>query len=161
MDKRKRDAVAARLERIRLNHDGVLTPDDVVKDARRDSSPLHDQFEWDDTVAAGKYRIEQARELIRTVTFTVTTTTDVIQVPYYIRDTSRDAKEQGYTAVNEIKTKSEVAYDALRYEFSRAIAVLERANNIADAIGLGDELKQLVVRVRVIRDSFAQVAAKT
>jgi len=161
MDKRKRDAVAARLEKIRLNHDGVLTPDDVVKDARRDSSPLHDQFEWDDTVAAGKYRIEQARELIRTVVFTVTTTTDIIQTPYYIRNTSLDAKEQGYMAVKEIQTKSEVAYEALRYEFSRAIAVLERANNIADAIGLGDEIKQLVVRVRVIRESFAQNAAKT
>ncbi len=42
-----------------------LTPGIVVEEARPVDHPLHNNFEWDDTVAGHKYRLEQARELIR------------------------------------------------------------------------------------------------
>lgn len=53
----------------RLNHltkkkGGKLQPIDIIKDAINKSSPLHDYFEWDDSEASKKYRIQQARELI-------------------------------------------------------------------------------------------------
>lgn len=44
---------------------GILHPADVVEAARPPESPLHGEFEWDDSVAAEKWRIEQAREMIR------------------------------------------------------------------------------------------------
>ena len=44
-----------------------VTARDVLTAARPKSSPLHDLFEWDDSVAAEKYRFEQARHLIRSV----------------------------------------------------------------------------------------------
>lgn len=44
-----------------------LTPQAVVEDARRPTSPIHDLFDWDDSTAAKKYRIWQARHLIGTV----------------------------------------------------------------------------------------------
>jgi len=43
---------------------GVVTPHDVVNDARSEDSPYHDRFEWDDAKAGDKYRIIQARHLI-------------------------------------------------------------------------------------------------
>lgn len=46
---------------------GMLTPEDVLQRARVRSSALHSYFEWDDTEAARKYRLEQARGVIRTV----------------------------------------------------------------------------------------------
>lgn len=49
---------------------GVLTPEAVVREATKKSSPLHGWFEWDDTAAARQYRLEQARDLIRSVTVT-------------------------------------------------------------------------------------------
>jgi len=54
--------VLARLDR--------LTPGNVVREARRKTSPLHGWFEWDNTAAARMYRLEQARELIRSVSVT-------------------------------------------------------------------------------------------
>jgi hypothetical protein len=48
-----------------------VTPEDVVEDARPIDSPMHDAFEWDDSKAAIEYRLEQARHLIRSVTFQV------------------------------------------------------------------------------------------
>ena len=44
-----------------------IYPRDVVEDARKDTSVLHDAFEWDDSVAGEKYRIEQAGQLLRTI----------------------------------------------------------------------------------------------
>lgn len=46
---------------------GQLTPKLLVDVARDPDHELHSRFEWDDTVAAEKYRQEQARELIRRV----------------------------------------------------------------------------------------------
>jgi hypothetical protein len=45
----------------------MLTPDLVLAEARVPSHPLHERFEWDDTVAAERWRLEQAHELIRSV----------------------------------------------------------------------------------------------
>jgi hypothetical protein len=45
----------------------VILPSDVVKAAREPSHPLHKRFDWDDTKAAHKWRLSQARDLIASV----------------------------------------------------------------------------------------------
>lgn len=42
----------------------VVTPENVLKVAKDPNTELHKNFEWDDTVAANKYRLQQARMLI-------------------------------------------------------------------------------------------------
>jgi hypothetical protein len=59
--------VGARLELLRKQQKGELTPVDVVKDGRDEKSPLHPFFEWDDGKAADQHRLDQARGLIRAV----------------------------------------------------------------------------------------------
>ncbi len=44
-----------------------ITPIEVVKKATSKSSPIHGFFEWDDRVAATKYRIDQAGEYIAAI----------------------------------------------------------------------------------------------
>jgi hypothetical protein len=51
---------------IRAEH-GTLTPVLVLEAATAEDHPLHARFEWDDTIAGHKYRLTQARELIRVV----------------------------------------------------------------------------------------------
>lgn len=51
---------------------GQLTPANVVEAARAEDHPLHHRFEWDDSAAAEKYRLSQARQLIRVVRETYT-----------------------------------------------------------------------------------------
>lgn len=45
--------------------DGILRAQSVVEHARDSASALHRHFTWDDTEAAGEYRLEEARRLIR------------------------------------------------------------------------------------------------
>ncbi len=46
---------------------GHVTAPEVVEDARPADAQLHRLFEWDDSVAGEKFRIEQARHVIRSV----------------------------------------------------------------------------------------------
>ena len=56
------------LERIRAkNPEGLLLPQEVLDESRHPDHPLHQNFEWDDSSAAEKYRLDQARALIRCV----------------------------------------------------------------------------------------------
>lgn len=58
--------VVRELERIEVR-DGVITADAVLKSATPASSPLHEYFEWNNGIAATKYRLWQARRLIHSV----------------------------------------------------------------------------------------------
>lgn len=49
-----------------------VTPVEVVNEARKKTSPLHDQFEWDDKKAAGKWRLQQARHILGHINVVVT-----------------------------------------------------------------------------------------
>ena len=44
--------------------DNALHAEDVVAAARDPLSPLHSKFQWDDSKAAHRYRLWQARQII-------------------------------------------------------------------------------------------------
>lgn len=57
-------------EQLSKSEDG-LTPQSVLDANRAEGTPLHDSFEWDDTEAAEKYRLNQAGHFIRCITVSV------------------------------------------------------------------------------------------
>ena len=52
---------------LQEGNEGRLNPANVVDAARVETSALHPHFEWDDAVAAERYRLEQARTIIRSI----------------------------------------------------------------------------------------------
>ena len=58
------DVAKAEFDRIYEKY-GALTAKSVVDENREKSAPLHFCFEWDDAVAAEKYREKQAGDMIR------------------------------------------------------------------------------------------------
>lgn len=70
-----REDVIEAVERIAKDDvDGLVQPAAVVEAARDPESPLHDYFEWDDTAAAERYRLVQARHLLARIRVVVTET---------------------------------------------------------------------------------------
>jgi hypothetical protein len=59
--------VKERLDQFVEKHK-VLREKDILADAKKVSSPLHDSFTWDNTIAGHKYRMIEARELIQNYT---------------------------------------------------------------------------------------------
>lgn len=44
-----------------------LSPKSLLDASRNENAPLHDEFEWDDNVAAEHYREQQAKDIIRNI----------------------------------------------------------------------------------------------
>src|SRR3990167_8520546 len=61
------EIIGNELRKLMDAHGGSVTPTDIVAAARKKGSPLHEFFEWDDTVAAEQYRLVQARFLLRII----------------------------------------------------------------------------------------------
>jgi len=80
---------------------GILEPEAVVKAAKIKSSPLHEFFIWDDTIAAQEYRLEQARGLIRAVIVEVKVENKSYKVRAYYNVTD-ETEPRAYRAVSEI-----------------------------------------------------------
>ena len=51
-----------------LEAEGKLSAKELVNVSRPDDAPLHDEFEWDDEIAGEKWREQQARVMIASVT---------------------------------------------------------------------------------------------
>ena len=67
-----RQKVAEALEAIHEKY-GELKPGLVVDEARDSSHPLHSYFEWNDGLAAERWRLNQAGQLIRKIRLRVVT----------------------------------------------------------------------------------------
>jgi hypothetical protein len=90
------------LEKIRRRCGGVLRPRDVVDTARNEKNPLHDMFEWDDSVAAEAFRRHQARQIIVKVTYAPQKDAEPIQV-YVSVSTDRDEDGGGYRRHEDVR----------------------------------------------------------
>lgn len=64
------------LKRIAKRNKGILVAEDVVEEARPCDNLLHKYFEWDDTEAARKWRLVQARNLINVCVEIIPNTND-------------------------------------------------------------------------------------
>ena len=96
---------------------GSLKPQDVVESARSKSSPIHSCFEWNNSVAAEKYRLAQASYLIRSVSVRF----DSKQGPAYLRcfvslDRNNDERryEELEVAIKNPKSREEIVFQAWR-----------------------------------------------
>ena len=55
------------LEKLEKKYNGMLAPQDIVREAYKEKSPLHDWFDWNDDSAGEKWRLHQARLLLNSV----------------------------------------------------------------------------------------------
>lgn len=149
-----KESVASRLAELYSEH-GKLTPALVVADAQSKKSPLHECFEWDDSVAARKHRENQARTLIRSVKVILRTDTTTVDCVAYVRDPNAGAQEQGYVSVESLKGDDINARRALTFECDRVASILDRARHIALGLGLVGEVDALVADLAKLREQVA------
>ena len=135
-------------EYLKQMHDmhGTLTPEAVVEDAKRKSSPLHDLFEWDEEKAATAHWHDVARRLIRNVRVEIINEGITLKAPYFVRDPSLPSDQQGYTTVSRLRNDAELARDAVADECSRAAAAFRRAQEVAAAVGVEGDIRDLLLR---------------
>ncbi len=152
----KRADIEKRLERLIELGGGKLTPASVVSDASDPASPLHSCFEWDDSVAAHKYRLEQARVLIRSVKCVSVIDHRRISAVAYVHDPTTPDKA-GYVKTESLSER-ERAVAAINLEFERVASSLRRCKSIAAVLELESELESLLEGVSSISSKISGAA---
>lgn len=152
------EKLAERLATIANEHDGRLTPDAVVEDARDAASPIHKYFEWDDSKAAHQHRLDTARSLIRSVEVKVTTFRRDAPVRAYVRDPEAAANKQGYVPIATAKTDIDFRKETLSMELKRAGWTLERARSHAEFFGLVPQVERLVASLKEIETALKELS---
>lgn len=116
LPQKKANIAGRRLHKI-AGRSGVLAPEEVLEDARSGESPLHDFFEWDDTAAAEKHRLEQARHLVRSIVVVLSGPAEGRETKAYVhfrKDPDADDIDSPYIATCKVLADSVLRARLLR-----------------------------------------------
>jgi hypothetical protein len=135
--------VGSELETLYEEH-GKLTPVLIVDDARNPDRETHQLIEWDETEAATKYRLEQARYIMRNIIVVRTepaTATEDEKIIRFRAFENVDVEEGRYfmpmqTALQRDDTRSYMLQQAMRAlsSFRRKYGMIQELSTVIDAI---------------------------
>lgn len=120
-----------------LESQGRLTPREVVDASRPEDAPLHAAFEWDDAVAAERYRETQASYIIRSIEVVLEGSSKPTRkfVSLAVSDGGREYRE--INRVLSIRSERELLLEQAKRElmaFKSKYAVLEELADVFAAI---------------------------
>lgn len=119
--------------------EGILTPQSVVEHARDEKSPLHAQFEWDNSKAADKYRLAQARSLIREIT--VDWNGKETREFFNVVVKKNDHEERGYVSLQRVLSSEELHKQVVKEAFRELKYWHQKYRTLAEFNGLISEEK--------------------
>lgn len=151
----KREDIAVTLHGLEKSN-GRLIPEDVVEAARDPESPLHKHFTWDDSEAASKQRLHEARTLIRTVQIEVKVRDIPIMVCGYVRDPEANAKQGGYRNITVVKSEEDLARSAIIDEMKRVASAVSRAKRIAAVLGIVQDIEAIETLANTLTAKIAE-----
>jgi len=129
------------LENIKTKY-GRLTPKLVLEEARDPSHPLHARFEWSDAIAAERYRLDQARELLSLVK---------IQYVSATGETKMVRQFHAIRASDDDEFTYEDAADIARDPFMRKLLLREMTRDIAELVARYEGLQEFWQELRKLR----------
>lgn len=108
---------------------GVIDPHTVVDESRPDSAPLHPVFEWRDEIAAERWRVEQARRIVRSVEIVAEDRSQPTQIAYV-----NIQSQGGYVSAAAVRSQPDLfeeAQQAYRSRLEAAAAQLAKVEELA------------------------------
>jgi hypothetical protein len=98
---------------------GSVTSEALLEVAKSEDSPIHNMFEWNDKVAANKYRLEQSRVIICSLKVVVTTDNE-------------DEPEKKISAFVNVNSPSEVGTRSVYMNLNNALSNEDTRKNVLD-----------------------------
>jgi hypothetical protein len=111
--------VEMELQQLAEESEGLLLPERVVEFARDPETALHSRFTWDDSEAAAKWRLEEARRVIRMFVTVLEPVETPIKV--YVSLESDRRGTGGYRRIEDVLTNGDMRrqlLDQARREFA-------------------------------------------
>jgi len=132
---RDANAISA-LREIAKRHGGTITPEQIVDEAEKDDR-LHKYFTWDNTEAAEKWRIEEAKQLLRFTVELIGTKKNPVRV-FVSLSTERG---EGYRIVEQAITITSLREQMLQDALNDMESFRERYRRIRELSGVFREMK--------------------
>lgn len=138
----KQDANIVGHELEELASSNNLCPETVLEKAKDLNNPLHNLFEWDDSVAAEKYRLGQARQIIQQIVIVNDNpNTENKSVRAFVTTSNNDCHYQTITTVIQDPEAYEVLLARAKMELR---AFKEKYKNLVEFKELFDELDKFL-----------------
>lgn len=138
------------LERIVTRGSGI-TARSLLNYARKKSSPLHDFFEWNDSIAAEKFRLSQAGHLLRKVVIEV----EINNRPTLIRAFHPieviEGRPKVYYPLNEILSDKEKRKQVVEYALNEMEGWTERYFNYKELRPIHRVYRKVVKKLKIKR----------
>lgn len=160
MDRRTRVAVRDALEKLALmDENGRLRPEAVVEDAENPDSPLHRCFTWENGEAAYRWRLHEARMLIR-ASYTVVVEQQAVPIKTraYVSLKSARVARSGYTPIRRVLSEPELHAELLRNALEDLEAMERRYGHLRELKAVFSAVRR--VRRRVPRQGYSQAGAR-
>lgn len=141
----KKDAVLKELETIRQQAGGLLRAEDVVRYAEDESTALHSCFTWDDGEAAHRYRLWEARTIIRVCVKTAPRKEIAPMRVFVSMESDRATPGGGYRAMVEVLSDEQRRAQLLEQatkEFERWEARYRHLTELAQVFAAMDTVRQ-------------------
>jgi hypothetical protein len=124
-----------------LEADGKLMPEHVVDYARDPSTALHGCFEWDDGEAAQRWRLHQARQIIRCRVQIVERTAEPVRA--YVSLRSEWGSGGGYRPLVSVLTDAELRAALLEQAKADARAWARKYRQLTELAAVFAAIEQL------------------
>lgn len=143
--KKKLDTELKELGLIAAKSHGVLQPLAVIKYARNENTALHKHFDWDDSIAGAKWRLEQARHLIRVTVMMIQPSGGQEQsIRAYVSLTSDRYKDGGgYRATTTVLSDKDMRAQLLADALSELIAFKTKYAMLKELAGVFDAIQAI------------------
>jgi len=126
------------LEKIREENDGSITADGVVEEAEKEESPIHEEFEWSDSIAAHEHRKYTARTMIRSLHVVREEAPNVEARQYELRVATKDKAIKSGIPQRCYRTTEDILADPIERDRLIARAVQDLATFRSRYAGLSE-----------------------
>lgn len=146
--KKKAQVYGTVLEKIKERDNGIV-PQVVVNEARDKTSPLHDYFDWDDTKAAEKYRVEQARNLISHLDVVINYETGKTQKAFFnVSIPDNGGTKVVYVDVERALTDKDLRKQVLQNALEELVYWQKKYKEYSEFKGIVREITKVVVKIK-------------
>ena len=120
----------------------LLHPKDIVEAARAETSPLHSHFLWDDSEAAERYRVTQARELLQRVFVKVSAPNGSQHMAQVFVSLTTDREKGGYRTMVDVLSDEDLRNQMIRDAMAEMQLFTERYKTLRELASVFSAMKK-------------------
>lgn len=114
------------------------TAEDILEAARDENSELHKCFEWDDSIAAEKYRLHQARLIVCNIVYKAEPTQPKIRTFMFVDS------QKSYVATDTIVTQADTYKEMLNRALRELECFRQKYQNLAELETIFEEIDKAI-----------------